>query len=298
MNQQKRVMALGFFDGVHLGHAALMEKTLEQAEKCGFKPAVLSFDIHPDLLVFGKNVSLINSAEERKRYIGSRFGISDVIFLRFTEDLMKMEWDNFLELLVSRFNVGHLVCGHDFTFGYKGMGNAGRLKEYCTAKGLGCDVIPPVYEKGEIISSTCIRECIQSGRISKANELLGHPHFLSGTVIHGLHNGEKLGFPTVNLKMPEGRIVPAFGVYASVVTTEGGERFMAATDIGVKPTVCDDASVLVESHLFDFNEDIYGEKITVELMEFIRPEKRFSSLAELSAGIEKDVRDIKAWFNR
>ena len=290
-------MALGFFDGVHLGHAALMEKTAEQAEKLGMKPAVLSFDIHPDLLVFGKNVSLINSAEERKTYIRSRFGISDVIFLRFTQDLMKMKWDNFLDLLVSRFDVGHLVCGHDFTFGYMGEGNAEKLKEYCAGAGLGCDVIPPVYHGGEIISSTLIREYIASGRIADANRLLGHSHFVSGTVIHGLHNGEKLGFPTVNLKMPEGRIIPAFGVYASKVTTESGKTFQAATDIGVKPTVCDDASILVESHLFDFSEDIYGENITVELLEYIRPEKRFSSLAELSEGIENDIRSIKAYFS-
>lgn len=289
-------MALGFFDGVHLGHAALMEKTVQRAAENGLRSAVLSFDVHPDMLVFGKDVSLINSAEEKKAYIRTRFGIKDVVFLRFTEDLMKMSWDSFLRQLVSRFNIGHLVCGHDFSFGYRGEGNAEKLKEYCKAEGIGCDVIPPVYENDKIISSTLIREYIRNGSISKANRLLGHPHFISGTVIHGLHNGEKLGFPTVNLKMPQGRIVPAFGVYASLVTTESGERYKAATDIGVKPTVCDESGILVESHLFDFSDDIYGEKITVELMDFIRPEQRFASLAELSIGIEKDIQSIKAYF--
>lgn len=295
MAEIKTVMALGFFDGLHLGHRALLDTVKQRAAEYGMEPAVLSFDVHPDNLVSGHAVSLIFNSEEKKSQLRDIFGIDRIIFLRFTDDLMKMNWRNFLDLLVSEFNVGRLVVGHDFTFGYRGEGKTEQLAEYCSENGLGCDVIPPVYLEGEIVSSTLIREYISEGNIEKANRFLGHPYYIPGTVIHGLHNGEKLGFPTLNIKMPQGLAVPKFGVYAALVEIDG-KQYPAATDIGVKPTVCSDGEVLVESHLLDFRGDIYGAEVSVIPRCFIRPEMHFSDFRQLTDAISCDVDAIRTYF--
>lgn len=295
MAGMKTVMALGFFDGLHMGHGALLEKVKSRAAEYGMEPAVLSFDVHPDNLVSGHEVSLIFDSEEKKRQLRDIFGIDRIIFLRFTDDLMKMSWSNFLDLLVSGFNVGRLVVGHDFTFGYKGEGKTEQLEQYCREHGIGCDVIPPVYLEERIVSSTLIRELISSGDIASADRFLGHPYYIPGTVIHGLHNGEKLGFPTLNIKMPRGLVTPRFGVYAALVEIEG-KQYPAATDIGVKPTVCSDGEVLVESHLLDFGGDIYGAEVRVFPKKFIRPEMHFSDFRQLTEAISGDVAEIRAYF--
>ena len=293
-----RTAALGLFDGVHAGHAALLKRVLQRSGENGTRPAVISFDVHPDNLVLGGEVALINSAPERKRIIKEHFGIDDVIFLRFTEELMKMDWESFLDLAVSRFGIRHFVVGYDFTFGYRGLGKTAQLTEYCERKGLGCDIIPPVYMDGSAVSSTRIRALIEEGKILDANRLLGHGYSVTGTVIHGLNNGEKLGFPTLNIKMPEHQVIPRFGVYAATVKTEDGLEYRAATDIGIKPTV--DAAArenLVESNLFDFDRDIYGETVTVTLHKFMRPEQKFASFDELKTRIAADITDIREYFD-
>ena len=295
MSDRKCVMALGFFDGLHLGHRALLDTVKQRAGESGMEPAVLSFDIHPDNLVFGQEVSLIFSSEEKKKQIRELFGIDEVIFLRFTDELMKMNWRNFLDLLVSEFNVGRLVVGHDFTFGYRGEGKTEQLSAYCSEHGLGCDIIPPVYLNGSIVSSTLIRKLIAEGDMEAADSYLGHPYYIPGTVIHGLHNGEKLGFPTLNIKLPAGVVIPRFGVYASLVEIDG-KLYPAATDIGVKPTVCDDGEVLVESHLLEFEDKLYGAEISVIPKRFIRPEMHFSDFAQLTEAISGDVETIRRYF--
>ncbi len=251
MEERQRVIALGFFDGVHIGHGELLKRTKQRAAERGAMPSVLSFDIHPDTLVFGKEVPLINSAIGREEIIRRCYGIDNVVFIHFSPYVMRMDWRDFLDSLVQDLQVCAIVVGHDFCFGYKGLGNAERLKEYCAEHDLGCDVIPPVMLDGQIVSSTRIRELISSGQIEEANRGLGHPHTLSDTVHSGYHLGRKLGTPTINMFFPQGVVVPKRGVCASRGYRHGGASCIAVTNVGVRPTVSDDDRVSVESHLLD-----------------------------------------------
>ena len=189
-----RVIALGFFDGVHLGHASLLEMARKRAEEQILTPAVMSFDLHPDNLVAGAKVSLINSIEDREEILNRCFGISDVILAHFDESMMHMPWDVFIEeYLYRQLKARHLVCGYDFHFGDKGAGNPQRLQEKCRELGIGCDVLPQVTLDGVTVSSTYIRKLLEQGEMQEAMRFLGHPHCLSGEVVHGRQLGRTIG---------------------------------------------------------------------------------------------------------
>ena len=296
MPNEKRVIALGFFDGVHIGHAALLEKTKQRAEELGAMPSVLSFDVHPDTLVFHKEVPLINSAIGREEIIRRCFGIQNVVFIHFNQHVMRMPWQEFLRSLVEELQVCHIVVGHDFCFGYRGEGTAERLKSYCAENGLGCDVIPPVLLDGQIVSSTHIRELIRSGQIEEANRWLGHPHTLSDTVHSGYHLGRKLGSPTINMFFPDGVLVPRHGVYAAKVFLENGQSYIAVTNVGVRPTVSEENRVSVESHLLDYSGNLYGRQARLEFYSFMRDEIKFDSFEALSEQIRLDTENARAYF--
>lgn len=293
MSDIKRAIALGFFDGVHVGHAALLNKTKERSEEHGYKPSVLSFDVHPDNLVFGTTVPLINSAYGRERIIHDYFGIRDVVFIHFNHSVMRMPWEQFAEQIISELNVAHIVVGHDFCFGYKGQGTAARLKAYCEERGIGCDIIPAVIVDGETVSSTHIRQLLKNGEITQANKLLGHPHTLFDTVHSGHHLGTKLGAPTINMFFPQDVLVPKFGVYSTMVCLPGGEKYPAVTNIGVRPTVSGDNNISVESHLIDYSGDLYGKEISLEFYDYIRPEIKFDSVELLTAQILSDIQSVR-----
>lgn len=260
MSEIKRAIALGFFDGVHLGHAALLNKTKERAAETGAVASVLSFDVHPDNLVFGREVPLINSAIGREDIIRRCFGIDNVVFLHFNQRMMRMPWQEFMDSIIAELNIGWVVVGHDFCFGYRGEGTAERLREYCAGRGIGCDIIPAVTVDGRVVSSTYIRQLISEGEIEQANRLLGHPHSLADTVRSGYHLGRRMGTPTINMHFPEGVLVPRHGVYAARVFLEDGSSHVAATNIGVRPTVGDGDLVSVESHLLNYSGNLYGRQ--------------------------------------
>ena len=296
MEETKRVIALGFFDGVHIGHGELLKRTKQRAAELHAMPSVLSFDVHPDTLVFGKEVPLINSAIGREEIIRRCYGIENVVFIHFNRRVMQMDWRDFLEDLIRDLEICHIVVGHDFCFGYRGQGTAARLREYCAEHGLGCDVIPPVMLDGQIVSSTHIRELIAAGEIEEANRWLGHPHTLADTVHSGYHLGRKLGTPTINMFFPHGVIVPRHGVYATKVYLENGESYIAVTNVGVRPTVSQDDRVSVESHLLDYSGNLYGRQARVEFYAFLRDETKFSDYAALSQQIHKDAENARAYF--
>ncbi len=298
MQDIKRVIALGFFDGVHLGHGALMNKTKERAEELSALSSVLSFDTHPDNLVFGSEVPLINSASDREDIIRRYFGIDNVVFIHFDEHIMCMPWEEFICGLIEKLNVCHIVVGHDFCFGYKGLGTAEKLKDYCEKHGLGCDIIPAVMLDGRVISSTYIRELIRDGNMEEAMRFLGHPHCLSDMVRSGYHLGSKIGAPTINMSFPNGVLVPRHGVYAAKVFLEDGCSYTAVTNIGVRPTVSDGKTVTVESHLLDFSGNLYGRRARVEFYKFLRPEMKFASCEELSEQIHRDAQAAKKYFSK
>ena len=237
MDEQTRVIALGFFDGVHKGHGALLHRTAEVAEATGAVPAAFTFDPHPQDVILGKPTPLISSPEDRADLMRRYYGIQDVIVQPFTPDFMKQPWRTFLEeTLVRDLHAVHLVAGHDYHFGYKGEGNPQRLQETCKELGIGCDIIPKVEQDSITVSSTYIRSLIAQGEIQRANEFLGHPYTLSDHVSHGKKLGTTLGFPTVNLKLGQNVLAPAKGVYATRVRLENGQEHIAVTNVGNRPT--------------------------------------------------------------
>ena len=292
----KRAVALGFFDGLHLGHAALLKRVSERAAEIGAEPAVLTFDVHPDTLVFGKEVPLINSSAEREELIRRLYGIDSTIFLHFNRSMMQMPWELFIESIVKELNIAAVVVGHDFSFGHRGEGTPARLQEWCLRQNILCDVIPAVCVDGRVVSSTEIRSLLEEGNIEEANRLLGHPHLISDTVHSGYHLGAKLGSPTINMGFPAGVVIPRHGVYSARVFLDDGSHYLAVTNVGVRPTVSDSGRVSVESHLLDFDGNLYGRHARVEFHHFQRPEQKFETVQALAQQIRQDADETRRWF--
>ena len=282
------VLALGFFDGVHRGHAALLRQAVLVSEREGIPSAVMTFDTHPDTLVRGEPVELINSAPDRAWLIRHYFHIDRVEFFRFTEDTMRTPWRAFLDSIRSELGAVHFVVGYDFRFGWRGEGTAALLRDYCRENALGCDIIDPVVIDGITVSSTYIRGLLKAGNMREAERFMGHPHILSDMVRHGRALGRKLGAPTVNMRFAPGVLIPRYGVYAARAHLREGV-FSAVTNIGVRPTVSSDHTVSVESHLLDYSGNLYGRPVLLEFVEHIRDEIAFSSVDELSAQISADT---------
>lgn len=292
---KNRVIALGFFDGVHSGHAALLKKAISRAKELCAHPAVLTFPNHPDVLTGKAPISLINTCSERTKLIKKLFGINDIILWDFDLNLMQLPWQEFLKRTVNVLGAVHLVAGYDYRFGHKGKGNAERLCEFCRENCIGSDIIDKVVRDGETVSSTVIRKLIQSGDIERAAAFLGHPHYMSGTVRHGVELGRKLGLPTVNLHFPKDVLIPAFGVYATKVYINGS-AYIGVTNIGVRPTVTETPVPKAETHILDFSGDLYGAEVETEFFKFLRAEQKFSSTDELRRQIEKDIISARAYF--
>lgn len=259
------MIALGFFDGVHNGHGALLRRVVDKARELDAVAAAFTFDRSPTAAITGQTVPLLSSVEDRGWLMRSRYGIQEVVVSNF-DGMMRMDWEDFVDrYLAEELGAVHVVAGHDFHFGYMGKGNPRRLQEKCAQLGIGCDIIPKVEQDGITISSTYIRTLIAQGEMERAVQFLGHPHVLTQKVAHGKKIGSStLGFPTVNLHIPEGVIVPAFGVYTTKVCF-GGESRIAVTNVGVRPTVQDgDRRVTVEGFILDFDGDLYGQTMRME----------------------------------
>ena len=297
MSKQKTVLAFGFFDGVHIGHAALLERAKQRAAEIGAVPAVLTFDAHPDAFVKGAPVALLNSASDRDYILRRFFGIERVYYIHFNAITMRMGWREFLDQAAAEYNAAHFVVGRDFRFGDRGLGTAALLEAYCAERGMGCDVIPEVVFDGQTVSSTWIRELVMNGEIETANTLLGHPHLLTDTVRSGFRLGRTMDFPTVNMRFEEGVLAPRYGVYAArVLLPDGGEK-NGVTNIGVRPTFDESGTrVTVETNIFDCSADLYGRRLCVELHAFLRPERPFASAEELQAQIRKDAARAREYF--
>ena len=297
MTEKKRVVALGFFDGVHIGHAALMSRVLEIGADNDLIPSVLTFDAHPDSVISGNTVPLINSPEDRTDLIRREFGIDDIILLHFDKETSEIPWDRFIDQLIGEYGASHLVAGHDFRFGSGGKGNTGLLAKKCAESGIGCDVIPEVLYNGKVVSSTYIRELISEGDIELANRLLGHPHVLTDIVQYGNRLGRRLGAPTINLNVRENVINPAFGVYATIVILDDGSRHIGVTNVGVRPTVDNTGRVTAETHILNYRGDLYGQKIRTEFHKYLRPEVKFSDMDTLKTQIRQDCESAQRYFN-
>lgn len=286
---ERTIFALGFFDGVHLGHQALLRACRDLADSHGLVAGAVTFDSHPLALLGEEAPKLINTPADRRKLL-EQFGMERVISLPFDKQMMATPWQDFLARLMTEYNAAGFVCGDDFRFGAGGEGTAHLLKQACEERGLPCRVVSQQTVDGVRVSSTHIRGLLEQGRMEEAVRFLGHPHILSGTVVRGRQLGRTIGIPTANLEIPEAVAVPKFGVYACKVGAH-----MAVTNVGNRPTVGGHHTT-VEPWILDFAGDLYGKAITVEFYRFLRPEKNFPSLEDLRREIEKNGRETREFF--
>ena len=287
---RERVIALGFFDGVHLGHGALLRRAAEEAKKRGCESAVFTFDRPPKEVITGVPCPLINSPEDRAELVKRLYGIDEMLMVPFDDEMRTTPWDRFVtDILVGRYGAVHLVAGHDHHFGHRNQGSPELLREKCAELGLGCDIIPAVTIGGITVSSTHIRKLLEEGDVETARAFLGHPHVLTQTVGHGRQLGRTIGIPTANLVAPPHVLLPKRGVYAAKITLPDGRAFGGVTNVGVRPTVNNGQDVTVEPWILDFDGDLYGQAIRVEFYRRLRDERKFDSLAALRSQIETDA---------
>lgn len=289
------VIALGTFDGLHLGHTDVINTAKDYAERSGLKLAVFTFSNHPLALIRPDLVPVrIISAEEKIKLLES-FGVDYLINIPFTEDFAALSPDEFLERLAC-FNYRCLVVGENFTYGFLGSGKTETLERSGRKNGFDVIVRPLVKMNGNVVSSTGIRNLIQAGHIEYANRMLGRAYTITGKIVHGEQRGRKLGFPTANIELLHGEMaVPAPGVYAVTASIEGS-IYEGMGNIGNNPTFNDVEHARLEVNLFNCSGDLYGKTMSVQFHKYIRAEKKFSGVEELCRQIEEDKKAIKTYF--
>ena len=291
MNNTKKIFALGFFDGVHLGHQALLDQCRILAREMECETAAITFDRHPKSL-FAGSVPLISTVQDRCRLL-RQFGIHHIHTYPVTAEVMAMPWQDFLAELMERGAAG-FVCGDDFRFGCRGEGNAEKLAAFCRERSIPWVIVPEQSIRGIRVSSTYIRTQLETGDMATAVRFLGHPYALTGTVVHGKKIGRTLGMPTANLRLPEDLVIPKFGVYACSCLI-GGTRYPAVTNIGTRPTVSG-SGITVEPWILDFTGDLYDREITLEFHRFLRPETKFPDLEALRRQIHADADETRLFL--
>ena len=297
MFEKKRAIALGFFDGVHIGHSALFKRVIEIGGEKDLVASVITFDAHPPSFVSGVTIPLINSPEDRAGLIHRAFGIDDIIFLHFDNATACMPWDEFIDHLVDEFGARHLVAGYDFKFGCGGEGNSNLLKRKCAELDIGCDIIPEVKYNGVTCSSTYLRELIIAGDMEQANAFLGHPYVLSDVVRYGYRLGRKLGTPTINMCFQPGILIPAFGVYATIAHLDDGSAHIGVTNIGIRPTVDNSYRITAETHILNYHGNLYGHRVRIEFYLRLRQEQKFDDIDKLKAQIQTDCDTAIRYFS-
>ena len=292
--EEPTAVTVGKFDGIHKGHDLLTERLLQQEER-GLRSLVVTFDVSPRLRLNKDMEKQLITNEERKSLLQKQ-GISYLAECSF-EDIMPLEPEEFISLLVERYRMKYLVCGTDFRFGKKGRGDVHLLEELSLSLGFELEVVEKLKSGERDISSTYVREEIAKGNVAKGNRLLGYEYFIWGTVVHGNHLGSKIGIPTINLIPPADKLLPKNGVYITRVEVDH-RIYHGVTNVGVKPTICGERRVGVETHILDFDEDIYERQVCVTFLEHIRDEIKFSSVDELKMQMQQDKKLAYHFFNQ
>lgn len=282
------VISLGKFDGLHNGHKLLMEYVLAKKEE-GLKAVVFTFDIPPRNRVEQEYQKVLTTNEE-KMHIFEKIGVDYLIECPFTKEIMEMEAEDFIRMMVEKLHVKCVVTGKDFRFGHQRRGDHKMLEKYAGIYGYEAKIVEKMQWNGRDISSTYVREEIAKGEVQTAEKLLGYPYFIQGTVVHGNQIGRTIGIPTINLQATPNKLLPPFGVYVARVSVNG-KLYGGITNVGRKPTVGDDYPVGVETHIFDFDADIYKETVQVEFLHFLRPEFKFESLEDLVEQMQRDCKN-------
>jgi riboflavin kinase/FMN adenylyltransferase len=289
--QPSAVVALGNFDGVHLGHQAILRAAIDRARSIGGRAFALTFDPLPSKVLFPGHAPRLLLTLEDKLQLLERSGIDGVIVLEFTLELSKVTARAFaLDYLLGRIGAKAVVVGHSVSFGHKRQGSAAVMAELGRELGFETMVVGPVRVAGMEVSSTKAREVITAGDMQEAAALLGHPHFVRGPIVHGRERGRTIGFPTANIQSRT-ECLPPDGVYATRLILPD-RPYPSITNIGMRPTFAEPERT-IEAHVFDFNRDIYGQDVRLEWIERIRPERKFNSAQELSAQIAADLKRAK-----
>lgn len=292
MDNRKRAVALGLFDGVHLGHRAVINAALDM-RKNGLSAVVFTFEPDCVLKKAGGASGFIYTQAEKEIILRKMMEVDDIVSPPF-ESLCSLTGEEFArEILCRRIGAARVCCGNDFRFGKNAACGAQELTDFGKRFGFEVEVVSPVEYGGSVVSSSRIRELLLNGDIPSANELLGFGYFINAEVTDGNRIGRTIDFPTINQQFGEGQLVPKFGVY-STSTNVGGKVFPSVTNIGVKPTVGGVSAPLAETHIIGFSGDLYGKKTDVCFKSFIRSERKFSSLDELKTQISEDIEASKS----
>jgi riboflavin kinase/FMN adenylyltransferase len=298
-DESRSAVTVGVYDGVHLGHRHVLGRLLATAAGQGLAAAVVTFDPHPASVVAPQHAPRLLTTLERRLELLEDLGIDRVVVVDFDEARATQEPSSFVEeVLVGGLRAATIVVGENFRFGRARRGDVELLESMASPGGYVVEPVALDASGGEPISSSRIREAIARGDVGDAAAMLGRPHELEGTVVKGDGRGRGLGFPTANLALRDGLVVPAVGIYAGTWARPSGERHAAAISVGRRPTFYDDADVLVEAYLLDFDDDLYGEAGRVSFVAWLRGEERFESVDALVTQIGHDVEATRAALER
>ncbi len=286
--RRPQVLAIGDFDGVHLGHQEVIRLAVERGRELDSGAAIMTFHPHPRELLGMKHYVQLLTPLALKHEVLSGLGVDMTYVVEFNESFMRVSPEDFVEHMLVPLGLDTVFVGFDFTFGYKGAGTPDTLCELAKGR-FAVEIVRPFHLHGDKVSSTRIRSCLQAGDVREAAELLGRAYELQGDVVHGDARGRTIGYPTANIALSDPYVLPANGVYAVEVFARG-RWHGAVMNVGVKPTFTDGLlQPTLEAHLFDFSETIYGERVKVRLVDYIRAERKFASIQELIAQIGQDA---------
>ncbi len=295
--QKPTVLTLGVFDGLHLGHQRIMETVAERAAAVDAVPTAITFDPHPRAVLHPESAPpLLQTLDQRLANL-EVLGIEQAIVVQFDEAFAKQPAEDFItEIINDRLQAREVHLGQDFAFGRGRGGNIELLKKMGGDLGFIAEEVPEVRLRGRRISSSKIRHLLNDGRVNLARRMLGRPYGVEGVIERGAQRGRTIGFPTANLK-PHNRVIPKFGVYATATLVDGSWR-RSITNIGVRPTFENDVEPSIESFIFDFEGDLYGDVLRVRFLHRIRDERKFNGIDELRAQIERDSARARNYFSR
>lgn len=288
------VVALGNFDGIHRGHQEIISRTVKEAASAGLKSGVFTFSNHTSSVL--KNVPPVKNIlyPDQKISILEEMGVDYMFNIPFTEEILRMNPEEFIDrILVDKFNIREAYCGFNYTFGYKASGTAEVLMHEGLKRGFGIHVQEPYVIDGIVVSSTYIRQLIEEGRMEECTKFMGRMYAIDGEIVMGNKLGRTFGFPTCNTIVDETMITPPNGVYITTCTIDGVKR-PSVTNVGVKPTI-GKYEKNIETHIFDFNEDVYGKRIRVDFIKHTRPEKKFDGLDDLKKQIQSDCIEARVY---
>ena len=290
------VLTLGVFDGLHLGHQRIMQTVVDRAKLSGAVPTAITFDPHPRAVLHPASAPPLLQTLDQRLANFEVLGIKQAIVIPFTLDFAASEAEAFLENIVrERLHAKEVYLGKGFAFGKDRGGNIGLLREMSSKLGFVADEVDEVQLRGRRVSSSKIRDLLAEGSVNLARRMLGRPYGVEGVIIRGNRRGHTIGFPTANLK-PHNRVIPRYGVYATATLIDGTWR-KSITNIGVRPTFESDADPSIESYIFDFDGDLYGDVLRVRFLHRIRDERKFNGIDELKAQIERDSERARNYFS-